>query len=201
MKKRIAGSLIAGLVAMGGAGSASADTQVYTNLDLGERGTNAWTITLNGLDVHTQVTLHFDLYILDSWDGSGSWPAGDYFGFTINGQVSKWTFDNFTPNVSNETNTVAASSTGNYNSVDNWGAIDRYFKDYAGGFTINSASEALTLTFAASGDGYQGWGDETWQVKNLIVTTNANPVPEPTTVLLFGTGIAGLAGIARRKRD
>lgn len=29
----------------------------------------------------------------------------------------------------------------------------------------------------------------------------AAPVPEPATMLLFGTGIAGLAGIARRKRD
>lgn len=30
---------------------------------------------------------------------------------------------------------------------------------------------------------------------------NYDPVPEPATMLLFGAGIVGLAGIARRKRD
>lgn len=35
----------------------------------------------------------------------------------------------------------------------------------------------------------------------FTVSDDVAPVPEPATMLLFGTGIAGLAGIVRRKRD
>ena len=36
---------------------------------------------------------------------------------------------------------------------------------------------------------------------SLKLKGDLNPVPEPATMLLFGAGIAGLAGVARRKRS
>lgn len=32
------------------------------------------------------------------------------------------------------------------------------------------------------------------------LTINADPIPEPTTMLLLGTGLLGLAGVRRRKK-
>jgi len=54
-----------------------------------------------------------------------------------------------------------------------------------------------------SGAGWK-WNDEgaaIEQIQGYIGEKTASPVPEPATMLLFGTGIAGLAGIARRKRS
>jgi len=66
-----------------------------------------------------------------------------------------------------------------------------------GGFFGVVTSDFTTLTLTADG---QGGSQETYDLSALdMVHNEAPPVPEPTSFMLLGSGLAGLAGMLRRK--
>ncbi|MHB1142470.1 MAG: hypothetical protein ACYC1T_12050 [Sulfuricaulis sp.] len=62
-------------------------------------------------------------------------------------------------------------------------------------FTFAHNASDLVLNFSAAG--LQGLADESWGLDNVQVAVA--PVPVPPAVWLFGSGLLGLIGIARRK--
>jgi len=159
--------------------------------DIGDFSSSQHSIPLSGLAAHTTATINFDLYIMDSWDGNYTNYGPDVFSVSVDGvDIGSWTFQNFEPLSANETNTTAATSTGDFNGITTWGQIDRFFSNYAGGFSVAHTSPSLNLRFFDGG--LQGLSDESWRLSNVTVAIDSATVPEPTTLALMGLGLAGI---------
>ncbi|BHH81959.1 PEP-CTERM sorting domain-containing protein [Desulforhopalus sp. 52FAK] len=73
--------------------------------------------------------------------------------------------------------------------------------DIASTFSTWSTGDDFAVTLASNGS----WGDAILQINqstfNLDYDNQTAPVPEPSTMLLFGTGILGLVGYSRKRSN
>ena len=171
---------------------------------------NTVMLTLNGLPAHDTISLSFLFAAIDSLDGTGTFPAGDFFKIVFDGNtLFSESFANadpsqiqsYTPPAGVELarhGNLGFSGPGGFytDSAYNFGA-DPTFANFA------HTASSVTIEFFIFGVGNQSLDDESWAMDNLrvSVTTRAGQVPEPASGLLLLIAAAGMLAVSfvRRK--
>lgn len=170
---------------------------------LGRFRNEAVTLSLSGLPTHSAITLSFDLFVIQSWDGNNVtfgpdvWEVGVVGGPTL----LSATFSNFLTSGFEQTypSGINAGKTG-ADEVDTLGYVtiggDAV---YELSFTFPHTGTSLDLSFSGLGMNTVGTtlaqDTERWGLDNIAVAA----VPEPGTVGLLGVALAGLSFSRRRK--
>jgi hypothetical protein len=153
---------------------------------------NVVTIQLTGLPPHNAIQLDFLFAAIDSLDGTGSFPSGDFFRIDIDGNTFfRESFANALP--SQIQSYTAPPGVTLARMVDlGFSGPGSYYTDSAywlGGDpqfqAIGHSAATLTLTLQIEGPGIQSLGDESWAIDNL--TIRALQASNPGSVLAYGT--------------
>lgn len=160
-----------------------------------------WQFTVNVADVWvtelgliTPSTGNYEIYLFDVATETALAST------SASGGSSSWQFDSITP--------VELTNGSDY-LVELYGVGDdqTYFYGTSNTFKPTGAIEYVTMKYCnecspgefptLTLDGYNyGLPDIGYQIGK----PGQEPIPEPTTMLLFGTGLAGLAAVRRRKK-
>ena len=164
---------------------------------------NTITLTLSGLPQHDSLTLAFLFAAIDSLDGTGTFPAGDFFVVSVDGvEIFNESFANA---LSSQIQSYVPPPGGELaRRVDlGFSGPGGFYTDSAYDMSVDPAfaniahtASTVTITFLMQGPGNQSLADESWAIDNLRVIANA--VPEPAALALLAT--AGVALLARKRR-
>ena len=144
---------------------------------------NGVTLTLTSLPPHGSVALEFLFAAIDSLDGTGSFPSGDFFRITVDGvQVFRESFANAT---TSQVQSYAPPPGGELARRQDLGfsGPGSFYTDSAYNFALEPALRAIphsattmTIEFLMEGPGVQPLSDESWAVDNLRVVLDPAPV-------------------------
>lgn len=138
---------------------------------------NSITVTITGLPAHTSLSLAMLFAAIDSLDGTGTFPAGDFFRITVDGQeIFRESFANALE--SQIQSYVPPPGAELARRVDlGFQGPGGYYTDSAYDFgkdarfsDISHSASSVVLVFTLEGDGVQSLDDESWAIDNLRVT-------------------------------
>ncbi len=189
-------------------------TPLIDSMDVSVEGDSLMWVNVNLRSDSRQ--LYDSLFINTSYNGDGgtegnNWDNWDYL--VRDGFADSGGHDDNTQGDDNEAGdgfwSVAESysytlTTGSSVRADNTNGIDNEnLTAFAHDFNINYAGNTISYTFGTGGLGLDGGffiAYSPWCANDVIGGGRTAPVPEPATMLLFGTGLAGLAGVRLRRK-
>ena len=134
-------------------------------------------LTLTDLPDHDVVNIEFLLGVLESWDGSGAPPSGDFINVRVgDGLSSKLIFSEtfsrpLAPPQSYEPPDGVLLSEGK--DLGSFGIVSSDSAYDMGSdptfHQISHSSSTLVVEWFADGPGYQGGGDESWAIENVRI--------------------------------
>lgn len=162
---------------------------------------NTVTLTLTGLQAHTSISLGFLFAAIDSLDGTGSFPSGDFLNIQLDGQsIFRESFANALPTQVQSYVPVAGAELARHLDLGFQGP-GSFYTDSAYNLGLEPALQNIahtastaTFTWVMEGVGVQTLDDESWAMDNLRVSISA--VPEPGSAAMLLAGGLGLAAFS-----